>query len=161
ERFWRWCKRKPALATVAGLAIFATLATVVTLSIAIILISRSRLETRRQLAMNLIAVGNGQLAQNQIPEAHKTFTEAWDMAKSLGIWEMPAIAALLQCYQSEAPLQGTFGNLQWVGGFQGHAHGVLAVASSPDGRRVLTGGSDGRVILWELLTGRKLGEYPK
>ncbi|MBC8869737.1 MAG: protein kinase [Planctomycetes bacterium] len=41
-RLWRWCKRKPALATASGLAALATAAALVTLSIAVVLVTRSR-----------------------------------------------------------------------------------------------------------------------
>jgi WD40 repeat protein len=42
ERLWRWCRRKPALATAAGLALGATLAALVILTVAVVLIGRAR-----------------------------------------------------------------------------------------------------------------------
>jgi|GEM_PF-6651211 len=41
----------------------------------------------------------------------------------------------------------------------GHADAVLAVAISPTGRRVASGGKDGSVIVWDIATGARLLEY--
>ena len=38
----------------------------------------------------------------------------------------------------------------------GHADGCGAVAYSPDSKLVVTGGSDGRLILWDAATGREV-----
>jgi WD40 repeat protein/tRNA A-37 threonylcarbamoyl transferase component Bud32 len=42
QRVWRWSRRNPALAAASGLALLALLATVVTLAVAVVLITRSR-----------------------------------------------------------------------------------------------------------------------
>ena len=39
---------------------------------------------------------------------------------------------------------------------RGHASGVNAVAFSPDGATLATGGQDGSLALWEVATGRRL-----
>ena len=38
---------------------------------------------------------------------------------------------------------------------EGHVDNVFAVAFSPDGQRLATGGSDKTVIIWDLATGQK------
>jgi WD40 repeat protein len=39
---------------------------------------------------------------------------------------------------------------------RGHSNGVLALAYSPDGKRLVSGSLDGTVIVWDLATGRPL-----
>jgi WD domain, G-beta repeat len=41
----------------------------------------------------------------------------------------------------------------------GRTGGVRAVAWSPDGARLLTGGADGSVRVWDATTGRPVGRY--
>jgi WD40 repeat protein len=59
ERFWRWCRRNPAVASASGVAAFLLLATLVTLLGAVILINGSR---DQALAL---AENNARLAQEK------------------------------------------------------------------------------------------------
>lgn len=43
--------------------------------------------------------------------------------------------------------------------FAGHNGAVLACALSPDGSRLLSGGDDHFLKLWDVMTGRQVGEY--
>ena len=43
--------------------------------------------------------------------------------------------------------------------FEGHEHIPQRVIVSPDGRRALSGSSDGRVFLWDVLTGREVRRF--
>ncbi|HZL38091.1 MAG TPA: protein kinase [Tepidisphaeraceae bacterium] len=49
ERVWRWCRRKPALASTAAFALLATAAALVILSVAVVAIGRSR-DAKAELA---------------------------------------------------------------------------------------------------------------
>src|SRR5207253_3155140 len=44
--------------------------------------------------------------------------------------------------------------LQWAA----HTHGVVSIAFTPDGNRLVSGGLDGTVRLWEVSSGRQLRE---
>jgi WD40 repeat protein len=45
--------------------------------------------------------------------------------------------------------------------FIGHTHAICSVAFSPDGHRVLSGGADGTIRLWEVATGKELHRFEK
>ena len=59
ERLWRWCRRKPALAAAAGLAVIATVAALVILSVSLVVIGHSR-DRNQALA---ISEGSARLKQ--------------------------------------------------------------------------------------------------
>jgi WD40 repeat protein len=44
--------------------------------------------------------------------------------------------------------------------FEGHTAGVYAVALSPDGKRLVTGGDDKTLRLWDVATGKELRRFP-
>ena len=42
--------------------------------------------------------------------------------------------------------------------FQGHSMKVLCVAFTPDGRRLLSGGEDKIIIVWDLASGQRIND---
>src|SRR5262249_36156071 len=75
--------------------------------------------------------------------------------KRLRLWRLPApdkLQALLKAPEpAKGPAPGTAGFVRF---FHGHSDDVTALAVSPDGRRLLSGGQDATLTLHDLDTGQ-------
>jgi WD40 repeat protein len=108
---------------------------------------------RERLATQLMAMGDTALASGRAP-ARGAYEEAWDVARELGISELPATSGLLASYAGQPPpLMGRDGHRRGVGGFEGHSEGWMAVAMAPDGRRVVSASADRSLRVWDVTTG--------
>ena len=80
-------------------------------------------------------------------------------------WDFPELSAttgLLASYADQpAPLKGADGRRGGVGGFEGHGRGRLFVAFSHDGRSTASAGTDNRLIVWDVATGRAVRSFPR
>jgi WD40 repeat protein len=157
ERLWRWCRRKPALAATGALAATALLITLVTLTLAVVLIGRSRDGERAQRKQAEWERANLSFQQSHALCVHEdagrglvalahslrhaTEAEAPDLEQSLRLH----LAAWSQWVH---PLKAVFS----------HKGYVSVVAFSPDGKKLLTANIGGDAQLWDTATGRPLGE---
>jgi WD40 repeat protein len=154
ERFWRWVRKKPALA-----AVYSLLALVLVLggsgAGAIRLwqqteAARQEAESGRQREASL----RRRLAEisylNQIGLAHREFSDGavtraeqllQDCPMELRDWEWHYVSRL--CHTDRLTLRG-------------HTGGVNQVTYQPDGQRLFSGGGDGTLRGWDARTGQLL-----
>jgi hypothetical protein len=160
ERTWRWCRRNKGLAASLGLAAGALVAAAVIsllyagrqsrhaaeLAEANRRIKAALAESNRRLAILDFERGRSAFEKGHVAEGMLWTIEALRMASDVGdtAWKRVALANLSAWRRQLAELKGIFS----------HDESVLAVAFSPDGRTILTGGrGGGRARLWDAATG--------
>lgn len=139
EKLWRWCRRKPALASALGFGVAALLAGLVTTSW-----QWRRAERQGATARHLLYVANMNLVQAAWEQNHAS--QARQILKD-----------------TEADPGRGFEWYYWQkrlhpGGIalRGHAAPILAVAYSPPGDYIATGGADNSVKVWNARNGHLL-----
>ncbi len=158
-RVARWCRRKPALAATIGLAL-VTVATVAGLSLARVLEERDRYRVERDRAeanlyRALVSEAEAQLEARDMGWWWKAM-DGLQQAAGLEVTARdPALLRDLavQCMGSE------YACFRPERDWPAHEGPVLAVAVSPDGRRLVTGGRDHAVRVWDAETGRLLAAF--
>jgi WD40 repeat protein len=162
-RLWRWCRRKSSLAAALGLAAAAVL---VAVGIAV-RFAVYQYHAAARLADLLAEVQAGQrqnerLAANLAYEHGQALCEQGDVGQGL-LWLVRGLGTAGQADAVRlqdalrANLAGWRSRLHTLAVRWEHAAPLHAVAVSPDGRTVLTGGEDGLARTWEAATGRPVG----
>jgi WD40 repeat protein/tRNA A-37 threonylcarbamoyl transferase component Bud32 len=161
ERAWRWCRRNPALAVTAGLAAALLAVTLLTLSVAVLLVGRSRDQEQQQrrraehrLAENYLDLGvwsgyreeYGRGLLYLVRALEVCPADATDLQEQirLGLGRFALAATELKLVLQHPP--------------EFPVAKVAAAALSPDGTVVLTAGEEGAVWRWDASTGQPLGE---
>jgi eukaryotic-like serine/threonine-protein kinase len=150
ERLWRWCRRNPKLASVSTLALAALIAWAVLVVGYALHLERSLEATRRQNAQQALDRGLRECEEKDDP----ALGVLW-LAK--GLTFAPDDAADLQ-QALRTNLAAWYRELPPVRGLFPHEDGsVRAVVFHPDGRTIITAGTDRRVRCWDVRTGRPDG----
>jgi hypothetical protein len=169
EQAWRWCRRNKAAAALVGMTCVAT---VMLLRLGIALSLQSKLQAARTAAeqqrveadqqrgiaeaalrsertflyTNRITFAEKELNDNNVFHAEKLLDECPPERRN---WEWNYLKRL--CHTD-------------LHSFKAHDGMIYALAVSPDGRLIATGGQDRAVRLWEAETGRlkqKISEHPE
>lgn len=86
-RLWRWCRRKPAMATVSALALFATVAGIVTLAVATIVVTKSRNEARNLAKQEKVAREEAVIERENVQDA--LARSLYEQARALRMGQSP------------------------------------------------------------------------
>ncbi|MEK7674976.1 MAG: serine/threonine-protein kinase [Verrucomicrobiota bacterium] len=137
ERAWRWCRRKPALASAIGLAAVLLLVVSIGSPLVALRIDRARQETALNLYAADIKNANTALEEHDLPGARKLLEEidrSPDQRKLRG-WEWRFL--MNQCRGDEVAV------------LNGHNSWLEGVAFSPDDKVLASISGDGVVKLWD------------
>jgi WD40 repeat protein/tRNA A-37 threonylcarbamoyl transferase component Bud32 len=145
EKLWRWCRRKPALATALGFALAALLIGLVTTSWQWRRAERlaeserdGRIAGQRQLYVAAMNLAQAAWEQNHVSRTRKLLNETVNAPERGFEW-----------YYWERQMHLELRTLR------GHTGPILAVAYSPDGRRIVTGSADETARVWDAETGQE------
>ena len=171
EKAVKWARRRPAVAALIGVSVFAMLSLLVggawynvqlraeaeraRLAEAEARTRQSEAETSRAAANHNLAYA--QLAQagmflddGRIMEARSLYARSRDLLWKLDASDFPVTVGMAGSYALSPPALLTF---------TGHTNGVFGVAFSRDGKQALSGSYDHGMILWELKTGRRVRTF--
>jgi WD40 repeat protein len=103
-----------------------------------------------RLAEGLVAQGDALGLANRWGEARARYQESGEAFARTGASTLPADLGLREAERRSPPPLATM---------TGHGSGVFSAALSRDGRRILSGGAEGNVRLWDAATGTTLRTF--
>ncbi len=169
ERAWQWARKKPAVAGLAaslGVVTAAALGVVTSLWLAArglneqLRQEQAKLQSALEHKDRALEEKDRALAREQTARLVNTIGHAWfaqrdgDVGKAQEV--LAGVAPGLRCFEYHY-LRALCGRKMRI--FRGHTGAVRCVAVSPDGKRLASGGEDGKVFVWDVVTGRPSGEF--
>jgi WD40 repeat protein/serine/threonine protein kinase len=142
ERVWRWCRRKPALASFITATAVLLLAIMIGSPIVTYRIKQQADESLRRLIKSHVATGNKLAEKGDVFSAMPWWLEALRIEPDPARAEMHRIRLSTGLRQSPKPKRVWF-----------HGGPVLDIALSPDGTLVATASRDTTARVWNLETG--------
>jgi WD40 repeat protein len=145
EKSWRWCQRKPMLATFSMALVVLVLTVAIGSPIAAYRINRARVELRRNLYIADMNVASQALREQHVGRA-KELVDMYLQPKP-GAEDMRGVEwryLWRQCQPNDARV------------FSGHSGVVTCAIFSPDGKLLVTAGAEGVLRVWDGNSGNLL-----
>jgi WD40 repeat protein/serine/threonine protein kinase len=172
ERFGRWCRRNPALASLTAAVALLLILVAVVACVGYVGEAEQRAEAVRQQG---IARDEAEKAMRLVADEYQARQEARrnlyvsNLRLAQQAWEGANVEHMLQLLEEadrrqpgDEDLRGFEWHYLWrlghpeVQTLQGHTDSVYSVAFSPDGQRLASASGDHMVKLWEVATGKEL-----
>jgi len=154
-KIWRWCRRKPAVATAIGVALAALVAVAVVSSVSAVRTNRARQAERLEAYYSAIALADQYIQQGNIQGAKDLLFGCpaefrhWEWGHLLYLCHQDVVS--IATWKNEIPIDSssqmsivnsrTAVRLRWL-------------SFSPDGSALITQGTDGSVKVWTVEDGR-------
>jgi roadblock/LC7 domain-containing protein len=161
QRLWRWCRRNPALAiTGAVAALILVVGTIVSSVFAWnAYVALEEANTQRNLAEKQRDLADSRLAEHYLERGLTACTK--DDKFGLGLLWMCRALELAPTKDRDLQSRIRTNWVVWCNKVHSlickHQGPVVAVAFSPDGKKILTGSDDDTARLWDAATGQPLG----
>jgi WD40 repeat protein len=157
ERCWLWCKRNPWLAAAAGTVVAAVLTVTALMAFFSVEQRKFNVEQRKSLAE-----ANRRLAEINFEQGYAALEKGDSGVGLLRMGETHRLALAAGdagwAHTAEMNLAFWHRSLPSVKAVFSHTKAITCVASSPDGKTVVTGSRDKTARLWDVETGRQVGE---
>jgi hypothetical protein len=167
ERTWRWCRRNPAVASLAAGMAFALVVGTLVASIFAVRASRSASEARGNL--RLANAATKRVREEKQLSDRRLYVAETNLAQQA--WRDGNLDLFLELLQAQQPESGEttdFRGFEWyyldrlreldLRTFRDDKGPIISMAISPDGRLVASAsaGREGAIRLWDTATGREM-----
>ncbi|MBI4661967.1 MAG: protein kinase [Verrucomicrobia bacterium] len=155
EKLWRWCRRNPVMASLSAATVLLLVTVAVGSTLAAVRIARANQETRsREVALQQnLYVANMKVAQLALTEGNLALAQ--DLVSK---YSRPAKGEDLRGFEWRYLWKLCQTKEQFT--LSGHSNRIMALAFTPDGKRLSSSGYDGEVKLWDLEAKKELAAFP-